>query len=99
MYVIGTLLALRHIQRLFGAAVLIENMASENFFNKVALVIEDLVSTSPWVARGIKIHGNATIAEIDGRATLVIVPQRSWSWGVEEAAFKDGKPVSRKARR
>ena len=66
---------------------------------KVSLVIDDLVSTSPWVARGIKIHGNATIAEIDGRATLVIVPQRSWSWGVEEAAFKDGKPVSRKAQR
>ena len=64
----------------------------------VALVIDDLVSTSPWAALGIKVHGTATISEIDRGATLVITPQRSWSWGVEEAAFKDGKPVSRKAR-
>ena len=66
---------------------------------RVALVIDDLVSTSPWAARGIKIHGTAVISDIDGHPTLVITPQRSWSWGVEEAAFKDGKPVSRKARR
>lgn len=65
----------------------------------VALVIDDLASVQPWQARGIKIHGKAEIAEINGRASLVIIPQRSWSWGVEEAGFKDGKPVSRKASR
>lgn len=64
----------------------------------VALVIDDLASVSPWVARGIKIHGRAEIVEGEGRAYLVITPLRSWSWGIEEAGFKDGKPVSRKAR-
>lgn len=65
----------------------------------VALVVDDLASVSPWKARGIKIHGRAEIAEIDGRASLTIIPHRLWSWGIEETAFKDGKPVSRKARR
>ena len=64
----------------------------------VALVIDDLASVSPWVARGIKIHGKAEIIDTNGRATLIIQTQRSWSWGIEDAAFKDGKPFSRKAR-
>lgn len=64
--------------------------------NLVALVIDDLASVQPWVARGIKIHGSAEVLENDGRATLLITPQRSWSWGIEDLAFKDGKPVSRK---
>jgi pyridoxamine 5'-phosphate oxidase family protein len=66
--------------------------------NLVALVIDDLASAQPWMARGIKIHGRAEIVEADGRASLIVHPLRSWSWGVDGAAFKDGKPVSRKAR-
>jgi len=65
--------------------------------NKVSLVIDDLASVQPWVARGIKIHGIAEIVEGNGRASLIIHPKRLWSWGVDDVAFKDGKPVSRKA--
>ena len=65
--------------------------------SSISLVIDDLVSVQPWMARGIKIHGTADIDEADGRATLVINPLRLWSWGIEDIAFKDGKPVSRKA--
>ena len=64
----------------------------------VSLVIDDLASVQPWMARGVKIHGSAEIFESDGRAMLVITPQRLWSWGVDDVAFKDGKPVSRKAK-
>jgi pyridoxamine 5'-phosphate oxidase family protein len=60
-------------------------------------VIDDLASLQPWQARGIKIHGRAEIIEANGRASLIVHPQRLWSWGVDGAAFKDGKPVSRKA--
>jgi pyridoxamine 5'-phosphate oxidase family protein len=63
----------------------------------VSLVIDDLASLQPWQARGIKIHGRAEIIEANGRASLIVHPQRLWSWGVDGAAFKDGKPVSRKA--
>lgn len=65
--------------------------------DKVSLVIDDLASVQPWVARGIKIHGTAEIVEGDGRASLILNPKRLWSWGVDDVAFKDGKPVSRKA--
>jgi pyridoxamine 5'-phosphate oxidase family protein len=64
----------------------------------VAFVIDDQPSVSPWVVRGIKIHGKAEITEMNGRAALIITPLRSWSWGIEEVSFKDGKPISRKTR-
>jgi len=63
----------------------------------VSLVIDDLASVQPWQARGIKVHGRAEIVEVNGRASLIIHPQRLWSWGVDGEAFKDGKPVSRRA--
>jgi pyridoxamine 5'-phosphate oxidase family protein len=66
---------------------------------RVALVVDDLASVSPWMARGIKIHGTAVVDETEGRARLKILPQRSWSWGIEATAFQDGKPVSRKSQR
>jgi pyridoxamine 5'-phosphate oxidase family protein len=72
-----------------------KNVESGN--SLVSLVIDDLASVSPWKAQGIKIHGSAEIVETQGRAGLVITPQRLWSWGIEETAFKDGKPLSRKA--
>ena len=31
------------------------------------------------------------------RLSLIIHPKRLWSWGVDDVAFKDGKPHSRKA--
>ena len=65
----------------------------------VALVIDDLASIQPWVARGVKVHGRAQIVEGSGRAALIIHPIRLWSWGIEKTAFKDGKPVSRRANR
>jgi len=64
----------------------------------VSLVIDDIVSEQPWRVRGIKIHGKAEIVEANGRLSLTIHPQRFWSWGIEGGLFKDGKPVSRKAR-
>lgn len=63
----------------------------------VSLTIDDLASVQPWQARGIKIHGKAEIVETNGRASLIVHPVRLWSWGVDGEAFKDGKPVSRKA--
>lgn len=64
----------------------------------VSLVIDDIASEQPWRARGIKIHGKAEIIAANGRLSLAIRPQRLWSWGIEGEPFRDGKPVSRKAR-
>jgi pyridoxamine 5'-phosphate oxidase family protein len=66
---------------------------------KVAIVIDDLASVSPWIPRGIKVHGTAEIIEgRDGKFALLITPERHWSWGVHKDAFEGGKPVSRKVR-
>jgi pyridoxamine 5'-phosphate oxidase family protein len=54
---------------------------------KVALVIDDLVSTNPWQPRGIRIYGTAELVEHQGYAGkglyIRLLPQTSWSWGVE----------------
>ncbi len=67
---------------------------------RVALVIDDLVSTNPWTPRGVKIHGRATVVERDGHVGrgpyLQIVPERHWSWGIEEPAMQAGRPTIKK---
>jgi pyridoxamine 5'-phosphate oxidase family protein len=65
----------------------------------VSLVIDDLASIQPWQARGIKIHGRAEISQSNGHDAMIVHPQRLWSWGVDGDAFKNGKPVSRKAQK
>ncbi len=59
----------------------------------VAMVWDDLVSTDPWEARGIKVHGRAHLEEgADGRPVIVVVPARSWSWGINAPAFDRNGP-------
>lgn len=64
----------------------------------VALVIDDLESVNPWKVRGIKVHGTAQIIQEDGKTYLAIVPVQHWSWGIEDVAFAQGKPVIRRAK-
>jgi pyridoxamine 5'-phosphate oxidase family protein len=51
---------------------------------KVALVVDDLVSTRPWAPRFLRIYGTADVVERDGYvgqgAYLRITPTISWSW-------------------
>jgi pyridoxamine 5'-phosphate oxidase family protein len=69
---------------------------------KVALVIDDLQSVNPWRPRGIKIHGVADLAKRQGyvgAGTYIrIRPKETWSWGIEEAAIREGKPVMKKSK-
>lgn len=74
---------------------------------RVALVLDDIDEAIKG-ARGIKVHGRAEIVQCEGhfgagkplhlsRRTVQvyfrITPERSWSWGIERAAFENGKPV------
>jgi pyridoxamine 5'-phosphate oxidase family protein len=69
---------------------------------KVSLAIDDLESTQPWRPRGIKIHGTADLTErrgYVGAATYIrIKPKEKWSWGIDEPAIVEGKPVIKKTR-
>jgi hypothetical protein len=61
-----------------------------------ALVLDD-IDPSIQGPRGIKVHGRAEIVEREGHFGAAkyfrITPERSWSWGIERAAFENGKPV------
>lgn len=69
--------------------------------NKVALVIDDLKSTTPWEPRGIRIYGIAdTVDRQGGYMSNTNHPQsryirirttKKWSWGIDEPVFVEGK--------
>jgi pyridoxamine 5'-phosphate oxidase family protein len=73
-----------------GAAVLetrkFRNVRAGN--REVALVVDDMVSFEPFVARGIRVYGRADDpVERDGMVGpghyIRIVPSVSWSWNME----------------
>ena len=50
--------------------------------NKVAIVIDDVVSISPWYARGIEIRGIAELLKEEGLPYVRITPLAKASWGL-----------------
>ena len=72
------------------------NVRSGN--TKVALVIDDLVSTSPWTPRYLRIYGNAELVERQGQfgqaAYMRITPTISWSFNLEALPFTHDREVS-----
>ena len=60
--------------------------------HRVALVVDDLVSMIPFVARGIRVYGSADgpverTGIVGPGSYLRVTPEISWSWNME------GKPV------
>ena len=71
---------------------------------KVAIVVDDLVSTNPWTPRGIEVRGVAQLHESGGGAKFGrgwdegwarIVPERVNSWGIEPPPFTEGSRSAR----
>lgn len=67
---------------------------------KVALVVDDLESVSPWRPRGVKVHGRAELVSRKGQLGLGdyirIAPEIYWSWGIENPVFQGDKAVIKK---
>ncbi|MFE9747804.1 PPOX class F420-dependent oxidoreductase [Saccharothrix saharensis] len=66
------------------------NVASGH--HKVALVVDDLVSVDPFIARGIRVYGHAEepferVGLVGPGTYLRITPRVSWSWNLA------GEPV------
>ena len=65
--------------------------------SKVALVVDDLVSTQPWTPRGLRIYGTAELVERRGQFGLArymrITPTISWSWNLEGLPFSYDRQV------
>ncbi|MGB7952913.1 MAG: PPOX class F420-dependent oxidoreductase [Candidatus Nitrosopolaris sp.] len=51
--------------------------------NKVAFVVDNLVSVDPWRVSGVEIKGIAEINKRDGNEYVKITPLRKSSWGLE----------------
>ena len=79
--------------------------------NKVALVIDDLLTINPWKPRGIRIYGTSDLVERQGGYMsyihksqsqsqshyLRIKPTKKWSWGIESPVFIDGRFIVERA--
>jgi pyridoxamine 5'-phosphate oxidase family protein len=50
--------------------------------NQVAIVIDDVVSLSPWYVRGLEIRGIAELLTEQGRPYVRITPMKKASWGL-----------------
>ena len=68
---------------------------------KVAFVVDDLVSTDPWRARGIEIRGGVEVLPTGGTEIgpgfdpemFRIRPRRIVSWGLEEGMIANARSV------
>lgn len=54
---------------------------------KVALVIDDLVSTQPWSPRFLRVYGTADVVGGD-QSYLQVTPEVSWSWNLAGAPLR-----------
>ena len=48
---------------------------------KVALVVDDLLTVCPWRPRGLEVRGVSELAKEDGRAYVKVTPLVKRSWG------------------
>jgi pyridoxamine 5'-phosphate oxidase family protein len=59
---------------------------------KVAVILDDLASTDPWIPRYLRIYGTAELVERTGRfgagTYLRITPTISWSFNLEGKPFR-----------
>ena len=65
---------------------------------KVAVILDDLASVTPWVPRYLRIYGYAELVEREGRfgpgAYLRITPTVSWSFNLEGKPFTHDNRVT-----
>ncbi len=71
----------------FGGWNLTKSLKFRNLManQKVAFVVDDLVSLKPWKARGVEVRGRAEpVVSRDGVTTIRIIPLNIRSWGLED---------------
>ncbi|HEV2137574.1 MAG TPA: PPOX class F420-dependent oxidoreductase [Nitrososphaerales archaeon] len=69
----------------FGGWNLAKSLKFRNLManDKVAFVVDDLVSTKPWHVRGVEIRGRGEPVRTSGGVTMVrIIPLNIRSWGL-----------------
>ena len=70
----------------FGGWNLTRSLKYRNLVSneRVAFVVDDIVSTKPWKVRGVEIRGRAKLdTSEDGVSMIRIIPLNIRSWGLE----------------
>jgi len=70
----------------FGGWNLVRSLKYRNLMSndRVAFVVDDIVSTKPWKVRGVEIRGRAEpVTSKDGVSVVRIIPLNIRSWGLE----------------
>ena len=70
----------------FGGWNLVRSLKYRNLMSndRVAFVVDDIVSTKPWKVRGVEIRGRAEpVTSKDGVSVIRIIPLNIRSWGLE----------------
>jgi len=61
---------------------------------KVALVVDDLLTTNPWTPRGVRVYGTGELVQHAGRMGpgmyMRIAPEISWSWNLAGKPYGGG---------
>ncbi len=71
----------------FGGWNLHKSLKFKNLLanDRVAFVVDEIVSARPWRVRGVEVRGRAQLEEKDGDTPLVkITPKAVRSWGFKE---------------
>ena len=71
----------------FGGWNLANSLKFRNLManNKVAFVVDDVVSTDPWRVRGVEVRGRAEPVTGENGVTMIrIIPLNIRGWGLEE---------------
>ena len=71
----------------FGGWNLANSLKFRNLManNKVAFVVDDVVSTDPWRVRGVEVRGSAEPVTGENGVTMIrIIPLNIRGWGLEE---------------
>ena len=61
-----------------------------------SFVVDDLVSTTPWRPRGVKVTGAARITGTGAGAGIRISPRTVWSWGLNTGAETRFGPIEKR---
>ena len=63
---------------------------------RATIVIDDLASVTPWVPRGVKVRGRATVEDDDRALRIRIEAEVIWSWGINPDAEKRFASIERR---
>lgn len=64
---------------------------------QASFVVDDMISERPWLPRGVKVTGSATVSGDGTSAIISVTPHTVWSWGINEDAEVYFGPIEKRS--